>query len=282
MEMICQISADKEIIIPENYKMDKIINIKRYICGREEFNFSDLYRKCSIGKKLLPVNVFLIEHKKRGNILINTGCSSLLKKNPTSFAALLTKHRLSFTKDDEICTQLLKEGSDPLIIKKVLLTQCTPDCCGGLPMLPRYELISTAQVMTVHWLADPSDGVMKSTLAGEEIKKTAAGLYKGTNLIKDYFKWVFDVFGDGTVLALDLSGYAKAMAGFFLTEKNIFFAADASIDMTAVEEGLVPGDKLLSRAFYPDDYISVLATLRRLHKEHPEIRFLFSHSEEDI
>ena len=66
------------------------------------------------------------------------------------------------------------------------------------------------------------------------------------------------------------------------SEKNIFFAADASIDMTAVEEGLVPGDKLLSRAFYPDDYISVIATLRRLHKEHPEIRFLFSHSEEDI
>ena len=149
-------------------------------------------------------------------------------------------------------------------------------------MLPKYELISTAQVLSVLWLAYKDDGIMPSTLPPAEIKKSAAGIFKGKSIMNEYFKWVFDVFGDGTVLALDLSGYAKAKAGFFLTEKNIFFAADASIDMTAVEEGLVPGDKLLSRAFYPDDYISVIATLRRLHKEHPEIRFLFSHSEEDI
>lgn len=260
--------------------MDKIINIKRYICGKEEFNFSELYRVCKAGKKLLPVNVFLIEHKKKGNILINTGCSSIIKKNTPAFAALLTKHRLSFSAGDEICSQLMKEGCDPMIIKKVLLTQCTPDCCGGLRQLPRYELISTAQVMTVHWLADPSDGLMKHTLALDDIKKTAAGIFKGETILRNYFKWIFDVFGDGTVLAVDISGYAKAMAGFFLTEKNIFFAADSSIDITAINEGLIPSDKLLSKAFYPDDYISVLATLRRLHKEHPEIKMLFSHSDE--
>lgn len=260
--------------------MDKILNVKRYICGREEFNFSDLYRKCNIGKKNLPVNVFLIEHKKKGNILINTGCSSIIRKNAAAFGALLTKHRLSFTKEDEICSRLLKEGCDPIIIKRVLLTQCTPDCCGGLRMLPRYELISTAQVMTVHWLADPADGLMKHTLADENVKKTAAGIFRGETVLRDYFKWIFDVFGDGTVLAADISGYAKAMSGFFLPEKNIFFAADASVDMTAIEEGLIPSDKLLSKAFYPDDYISVLATMRRLHKDHPEIKILFSHSEE--
>lgn len=259
--------------------MDKIINFKRYICGKEEFDFSELYRQCEDGKRILPVNVFLLEHRKYGNILINTGCSNYLKKNAIAYARLMANHKLTFDDKDEFCTQLLEEGMDPICIRKVLLTDCLPEHCGGLPMLPKYELISTAQVLTVLWLSDPSDGIMKSTLPSNDIKKSAAGIYKGKSFLKDYFKWVFDVFGDGTVLAVDISGYAKAMAGFYITEKDLFIAADASIDMTAIEKGLIPSQKLLNNAFYPDDYISVLATLRRLHKEHPETNFLFSHSE---
>lgn len=260
--------------------MDKIISIKRYICGREEFNFSELYRQCSIGIKTLPINVFLLEHKKYGNILINTGCSRTLKSNLTIFTAYTAKHKLRFSEEDAIDAQLAAEGKDPVIIRKVLLTQCTPECCGGLPVLPKYELISTAQVLTVLWLADPKDGLMKSTLPDAGIKKSAAGIFKGKSFLKDYFKWVFDVFGDGTVLAVDISGAAKSMAGFYLPEKQIFFCADAAIDMTSVENGLIPTDKLLGQVFYPDDYISVAATLRRFHKEHPEVKLIFNHSEE--
>ena len=262
--------------------MDRIISFSRYICGKEEFDFSELYRNCDIGKKLLPVNVFRLEHKKYGNILINTGCSGLIKKNPAVFAKLLTKRKLIFNSSDEICAQLEAEGNDPVIIKKVLLTQCTPDCCGGLRMLPRYELISTAKVLAVHMLSDPADGLIKNTLADDDIKKSAAGIFKGTTFLKDYFKWVYDVLGDGSILAVDLSGYAKAMAGYYLSEKNIFIAADASVNIQAVEEKLTPSDKLLSKTFYPDDYLSVLITLRRLHKEHPDLKIIFSHSENII
>lgn len=260
--------------------MDKIISVKRYICGKEEFNFSELYRQCDKGVKELPINVFLLEHKKYGNILINSGCSKVMKKNLTAYTAFTSKHKIIFDENDAIGAQLTAEGKDPLIIRKVLLTQCTPECCGGLSLLPKYELISTAQVLTILWLADTKDGIMKSTLPDSSIKKSAAGIFKGKSFLKDYFKWVFDVFGDGTVLAVDISGAAKSMAGFYLPEKKLFFCADASTDISVLEEGLIPAEKLLSKVFYPDDYISVNATLRRIHKENPEITLVFNHSED--
>ena len=257
--------------------MDKIISFKQYSCGKEEIDYNELFRGCSKGKVTLPVNVYLAEHKKYGNILINTGCSHLLKKNLTDFARFSIGRKISFNHEDEICTQLSSEGKDPLIIKKVLLTQCTPECCGSLPLLPKYELISIAQVMTVLWLADRDDGIMPSTLPEAGIKKSAAGIFKGKSVLNDYFKWVFDVFGDGSILAVDLKGAAGAMAGFYITEKKILIAADAFVDRTALEEGLVPSDKLLKKVKYADDYISNQATLRRLHKNEPDITILFNH-----
>lgn len=258
--------------------MDKIISFKRYICGKEKFNFSELYRKCTEGNKILPINVFLFEHRKYGNILINTGCSQYIKNNPTAFAKLLLSRKISFDKTDEFCSQFLEEGFDPVCIKKVLLTHCIPECCGGLPMLPRYEIVSSAKVLTTLWLSDPSDGIIQSTLPPSDIKRSAAGIYSGNIFLKDYFKWIFDVLGDGSVLAVDLSGYVSAMAGFYLTEKKLFIAADASVNEEAIEKELIPSDKLLHKVASPDDYLSVLATLRRMHKEHPEIELLFSHS----
>ena len=73
---------------------NKIITIKRYICGKEEFDFSELFVNTEYGTEILPINVFLIEHKKLGNILINTGCSNLLKKNAVQYSALKTKHKI--------------------------------------------------------------------------------------------------------------------------------------------------------------------------------------------
>lgn len=260
-------------------KNQKILNFQVFQCGFEEFDFSELYKKCNINKKILPVNVILIEHKKFGNILINTGCSRLIKKSPVQFAKLLTEKKLSFEEKDCIINQLDALGMDPLCIKKVLLTHCDPECCGGLPLLPNYELISGARVLGTLFVADPVDGVMKNTLPADDIKKSAGGIYQGESILKPYFKWIFDMFGDGSVLGFDISGHRVSMMGYFIPELNFIFAADASIDEIALKENLIPSKKLLEKQKYPKDYLSVLDTLKKLSKEHPEINIAFSHSE---
>lgn len=260
---------------------NKIITIKRYICGYEEFDCKELFRNSKYEKEILPINVFLIEHRKFGNILINTGCSSVLKKNTVQYTKLKTQRKISFKDSDAITEQLLSEDIDPVCIKKVLLTHCDPECCGALPLLPRYELISTAQVLCVLAMALPAEGVMRSTLPEKNIKKSATGIFKGTTILRDYFKWIYDVLGDGSVLAVDLSGHAKAMTGFYLPEKNIFFAADAAIDERIFEENPVPTEKLLDLQYDADDYISTIMTLRRFHHNHPTTQLIFTHSQYD-
>ncbi len=259
--------------------MDRIASLKQYRCGTEDFDFSQLYLSCDIGIKTLPINVLMLEHRRQGLILINTGCSLRLRQNQSDYARLTASRKLDFTEKDTIKSRLKADGLDPLAVKKVLLTHCDPECCGGLYALPKYIMYSTARVLATFTIADPSDRIMKSTIPEEDITKKAAGLYKGKCLLNDYFKWVFDVFGDGSLLAVDINGHSGAMAGYFIPEMNIFFAADASVDETAVYEDLVPSDKLLSLQSDPDGYLLVLMLLKRMHREHPEIKMYFSHSE---
>lgn len=259
--------------------MNKIAEIKQIRCGSEEFDFSVLFRACETGIRKLPVNVLMFEHRRQGLTLVNTGCSLRIKKNPAAYVKIFGERKLDFTEKDSISRRLKDLSLDPLAVRKVLLTHCDPECCGGLPGLPKYELYSTARVLAVLTIADPADNIMKSTLPGDNIVKKAAGLYNGRSFIGDHFKFVFDVFGDGSVLAVDLGGHANAMAGLFFPEHDLFYAADACIDETVIDQCLVPSDKLLSRQNDPDEYIAVTAALRRLHREHPEVRLRFLHSE---
>lgn len=258
--------------------MKKIVSLKILHCGYEEFKMSELYMNTDFKTEKLPVNVILLEHRKFGHILINTGCSKEMKKNPAAYAKYIMKHRITFKKDDTVIAQLEKEHMDPLCIKKVLLTHANAECCGALPLLPKYELLSTAQLLCVMKFDNDSDNIIKSTFPKDNIPMKAFNVYKGETPLKSCFKYVYDVLGDGSVLAVDISGAANAMTGYFIPEENIFFAADAAIDERFLEMDLFPSEKLLSMQYDADDYISVTATLRRLHREYPEIKFLFSHS----
>ena len=142
----------------------------------------------------------------------------------------------------------------------------------------RYELLATAQLLCVIKFDNDSDNIIKSTFPKENIPMKAFNVFKGETPLKSCFKYVYDALGDGSVLAVDIRGAANAMTGYFIPEEKIFFAADAAIDERVLDSDLFPSEKLLSMQYDADDYISVIATLRRLHRENPDIKFIFSHS----
>lgn len=258
--------------------MSKILSLRAMECGSESFDFSALFINSNGKEETLPVNVLMLEHKKFGNILVNTGCSELLKKNMTVYLKYKQKHRLKFSDNDCITDRLEAEGSDPLIIKRVILTHCSPECCGALPLLPKYELVSSAQVLCLIKTRDLDDGMMKSTLPEPKIPVRAAGIFNGQTPMKKYFKWIYDVLGDGSVLGFDLRGHCREMMGLYFTESGLLYAADAAVDERVLDQELVPSEKLLELQSYPEDYLVTLSTLRRLHRECPEITIRFMHS----
>lgn len=262
--------------------MKKIISIQNFPCGYETFRLSELYPLAEFQTETLPINVLLLEHKNFGHILINTGCTEILKKNPLAYSKYLLKHKLHFQKEDSIISHLAKDQMDPLCIKKVLLTHANPECCGALPLIPRYELMATAQLLCVLKMEQSSHSSLKSTIPPNTIPIKAFNIFKGETFLKNYFPFVYDTLGDGSILAVDISGAANAMVGYFIPEKNIFFAADAAVDERVLDNDLFPSKKLLAMQHNADDYLSVIATLRRCHRENPDIRFIFSHSKNII
>ncbi len=65
----------------------KILSIQSFACGTEAFSFSELFINSNGREETLPINVLLCEHRKYGHFLVNTGCSSCLKKNKARFVA---------------------------------------------------------------------------------------------------------------------------------------------------------------------------------------------------
>ncbi len=260
--------------------MSKILSLKAVACGSERFDFSELFINSNGKEESLPINVLLLEHRKFGNILVNTGCSKLLKKNPALFLKYKQKHKLTFDDSDCITAKLEADGLDPMIIKKVILTHCSPECCGALPLLPKYELISSAQVLCLIKTRDTDDDMMKSTLPDARIQVKAGGIFNGQTPLKKYYKWVYDILGDGSVLGFDIRGHRKEMMGLFFPEQDLLYAADAAVDERVLDSELVPSEKLLELQSYPEDYLVTLSTLRRLHRECPEIEIKFLHSKD--
>lgn len=258
--------------------MNKIVSLRFLACGKEEFDFNELFLQSSYGKEQLPINVILLEHRKLGHMLVNTGCTEQLKKNPAAYAKFKAAHPISFGKKDSILYQLEQEKTDPLLIKKVLLTHCYPECCGALPQLPRYELLSSAQVLCAVRFGTGEDHVMKSTLPDASVPIRAAGLFKGNYKLKSYFKFTYDLLGDGSVLGVDLKGHAHEMMGYYFPEYDLLYAADAAIDERMLLEELTPSETLLQRQALPDDYLLQLIRLRHIHRDFPETRILFLHS----
>jgi|GEM_PF-6851371 len=258
---------------------NKILSIQAFACGQEAFHFSELYINSQGKEELLPINVLLCEHKKYGHFLINTGCTEQLKKNMPQYLKYKQKHRLKFSAEDSIVRQLQNNGMDPLLIKKILLTHCSPECCGALPLLPKYELLSSAQVLCLIKTRDTQGDMMKSTLPQAVIPVKAAGIFKGETPLRAYFKWIYDMFGDGSVLGFDLRGHSSEMTGFYFTETKLLYAADAAVDERVIEQDLVPSEKMLELQAYPDEYLLTLASLKRLHRENPDVTLRFLHSE---
>lgn len=262
--------------------MKNIINFKRYECGKEIFNLSDLYSECHEKNIELPVNVFLMEHKKFGNILFNSGCSKLINQNRINSIKYKARHKFVFSDKENIVSRLSDDGFDPVLIKKVILTHANPECCGGLPLLPRYELISSAQVITTLDFALFADGVLKSTVPPDNIPRRAVIPFNEDIFLKKYFKWVYDIFGDKSVFGFDLSGHSKSMMGYYIPELNILYGADAAVTENAVIHNYTPTGKLLNNQYYPKEYLKVFDILKSIHNDKPEIQFIFLHSDTEI
>ncbi len=229
--------------------------------------------------------VGLIEHPKQGPILFDTGYSShlinLCRKFPyccySWFAPIKSDPKLN------AAMQLERFGYRPADIKTVILSHFHPDHIGGVCDFPNAQYYASQNAFSHFRKYSWSSGIKHlffPRLLPQDFETRL--ISHAANPIKIPFKPFsegYDLFGDQSIIAVDLPGHALGQFGVFLktSSQTVFLCADAcwqSSNYLNLEYPLS-----ITKAAI-QDYTAFCETLKKLNElkhNHPEIEVIPTH-----
>ncbi len=247
----------------------------------------------SIKKMIFPSLVVLIQHPTIGIILFDAGYAQRLHESTSSFPFSLYAKLLPFqikprqsTKD-----QLALKGIKPDDVKYIILSHFHPDHIAGLKDFPNAKILCLREALYPTQIT----GSFRQLLHGIFPKLLPANLLSKLNYInekneidisKGYapFKRAYDLFGDSSILAVDLSGHVRGQIGIICKaqNRNFFFIADACWTKEAYQELKFP--LAIARLITWDFslYKKQIIKLHQLFKHRPDLLIVPSHCEYTI
>ena len=239
-----------------------------------------------------PAICALIQHPSGRNILFDTGYAqrfhSATEKLPYKFYAWFTP--VTVTARDELHSQLLEDGIRPQDIDTIILSHFHADHLGGIMDFPDAKIIASQTAFDAARSMPP----IKAVKTGFLPKLIAADLNDRitplerclTAPVLDYlpgFQSGWDLFEDGSVLAVPLPGHANNQFGiYFHDEKRgeTFLVADAAWSTKAIVENRRPSPFAYSAFDSKRDYDRTMDKLHHLVKTRPEVKVIPSHCSE--
>lgn len=239
---------------------------------------------------VFPSLVVLIEHKIHGCILFDVGYSKkffdVTQSYPNKLYPTITPVTLS--EDEELPQQLLKDGIKINDIKHIVLSHLHADHIAGLVYFRDAKIHLTKECYEYNNSKGGIGGLVNGFIKElfNEIKLKNLNFIEGCeaiNLPKFMLPFTegFDIFGDRSLLLIELPGHAKGQIGLLVNgEEKIFLIGDAAWSTEAVRENLPPN--LLTFLFHnnKNEYFETLAKLHQLYKNNAEIKIIPSHCNE--
>lgn len=176
-------------------------------------------------KLTFPAGVFLIEHRRYGYILYDTGYHYDIKtKLRYSLYRLVTP--VQMTRQDQIIKLLSYKGIRASDIRYVILSHLHPDHIGGAKFFPYATFILTRQTYDVYKHSGIKDLVFKGFLPSDFEERLAI-----VDTDQDYnelfpYKQSCKLFGGDDLLLVSVDGHAKGQACLYLPEFKLLIAAD--------------------------------------------------------
>lgn len=254
-----------------------------------------------------PAGFACLLHPVHGTILFDTGYSTRFFRETATLPNALYRYitPVHFQEEDSAAAQLRQEGIAPENVRYIILSHFHADHIGGARDYPNAHFIYLDKAYTaVRGLGKfarvkagflpgllPEDFADRSLPVGEAPGRR--GLELDSSAAKPSATWatsfgpgapfspeeVYDLLGDGSVLAVELSGHAEGMIGVFVstTAHDYLLCADTVWSSRAFLEqrpphpaaGLIMSDRL--------DYKHSFKRLQALRAWHPGLRVVPSH-----
>lgn len=230
----------------------------------------------------------LIDHPEKGLILYDTAYTERFHeataKFPNRIYANITK--VEINKEDEIQSQLLRNGIDPKEIKHIILTHFHADHIGGLMDFPNAKIYTSSiayqYTRKLNKQLAFTKGVLKELLPEDLSSRIEFIDTIGKSKTDDLFGKVYDLFHDETLIVVPLPGHAAGQIGIQLkTEKQSYFLiADACWNALTYKNLHLP-NRIVRLFFHSwSDFKSTVFKLNTYHQLHPEVLLVPTHCSE--
>ncbi|MBB3109688.1 glyoxylase-like metal-dependent hydrolase (beta-lactamase superfamily II) [Paenibacillus phyllosphaerae] len=239
-----------------------------------------------------PAGFACIRHPLQGCILFDTGYSARFFEETKRFPAALYRMitPVTFDSQDSAMNQLLKDGIPAEEIRYVVLSHFHADHTAGLRDFPHARLLYKQEAYsTVNKLgtfASVRAGYLPGLLPDDfENRSLLVEETPRLQLPNDFpFEAGYDLFGDGSIIAVDVPGHAAGQIGLLLTtaEGAYFLCADAVWSSIAYRERRKPHAVARIIMDDPRSYDDSFERLCRLHEHYPHIRIIPSHCLEPL
>lgn len=234
----------------------------------------------------------LIEHPVHGLLLFDTGYSPRFFAATSAFPYSLYGKITPVVTDasQSVRTQLVAQGIAPDHVKGILISHFHADHIGGLRDFPMAELYcfqsAYEHVRGKRGWAALREGYLPALLPDDfEERVTFVDQTTPVALPEAYrpYTQAYDLFGDQSLLLVDLGGHALGQFGLLLRDRDhgeIFLCADAAWSSKAYREHLLPHP--LARLIMADQkaYRKQLYNLHLLSRRRGDLRILPTHCEE--
>ncbi|SFK90351.1 Metallo-beta-lactamase superfamily protein [Paenibacillus sp. 1_12] len=265
-----------------------------------------------------PAGFACIEHPTKGLVLFDTGYSERFLVETSSYPASLYRYLtpVYFSESESALAQLQRLGYDARDVAIIIISHFHGDHISGLRDFPRAQFIYAAEaydkVRDLEGLAAVRAGYLPKLLPDDFQERSIAVTFNLSSAVqtghpltisalsqrstpnRSYWPMLaalpmespftsgIDLFGDGSLIAVDLPGHADGQIGLFLStnQQDYFLCADAAWSSKAIRHNLPPhllaGVIMSNRRHYQDTFHKLI----QLNQRFPSITIVPSHCNE--
>lgn len=229
-------------------------------------------------------------HEKHGHILYDTGYSREFYEQTKSFPNIIyAKVTPVFVREEDTAVYKLKQqGIKAEDVRYIIISHFHADHIAALKDFPNARFIYFSHGFSkfdgLGKYKRLLNGYLKGLIPDDFLHRSIAVEKKPTTLsvsktLNTVFEVQYDIFGDGSLLAIELPGHARGQLGLYFTQENkeFFLVADSCWLTKAYEDNIRPS---LFSYFLTDNaktYNKTLSKIHEIYKKDKEIIIVPSH-----